>query len=149
MSVETDAEVERDWSDRGLREVALAGGLALVLSLVANAAVTTVARMAEIGEGLQAMQYPRVLVLTTVGVVSATVVYAALSRVTAKPDRNFVVVATVVLVVSIVPDFTFIPAEPGGSVTAGAVLAAMHVLAAVITVWLLVDWGRLRGTGNT
>jgi hypothetical protein len=149
MSVETDAEVERDWSDRGLRDVALAGGLALVLSLVANAAVTTVARMAEIGEGLQAMQYPRVLVLTTVGVVSATVVYAALSRVTAKPDRNFVVVATVVLVVSIVPDFTFIPAEPGGSVTAGAVLAAMHVLAAVITVWLLVDWGRLRGTGNT
>jgi hypothetical protein len=141
--------VERDWSDRGLRDVALAGGLALVLSRVVNAAVTTVARMTEIGEGLQAMQYPRVLVLTAVGVVSATVVYAALSRVTAKPDRNFVVVATVVLVISIVPDFTFIPAEPGGSVTAGAVLAAMHVLAAVITVWLLVDWGRLRGTGNT
>lgn len=139
MSSESEVALDRRGSTRVLSDVARAGGLALVASWVVNVAVTTVGRQAGIGEGLMAMTYPSVLVLTTVGVVGATVVYAVLARLTDRPDRNFLVVAAIVLVLSIVPDFTYIPGEPGGSVTAGVVLATMHVLTAAIAVWFLVD----------
>lgn len=126
-----------------------AGAIALVLSVVVNAALVTVARMAAIGEGLMAMTYPSMLVLTAVGVVGAVALYLLLRSVTSRPDRTFLAVAAVVLVVSIVPDFTYIPAQPGGSVTAGAVLALMHVATAAIVVWLLVDLDRLRQSGSS
>lgn len=148
MAENADVDADRSAADTGeesaIGDVTRAGAAALVLSLVVNAAVTTVARMAEVGEGLEAMQYQSVLVLTAAGVVGATVVYAALSRLTSRPDRNFVIVAAIVLALSIVPDVTYIPSEPGGSLTAGIVLASMHVLTAVIAVWLLVDRGQVR-----
>lgn len=134
----------RDVESRELVDVLQAGAVALVLSVVVNAALVTVASMAGIGEGLMAMTYPAVIFLTTVGVVGAVAVYLFLRRLTSRPDRNFVAIAAVVLLVSIVPDFTYIPAQPGGSVTAGAVLALMHVAAAAIVVWQLVDLDRVR-----
>jgi len=148
MSSNVDVEADQSATDveagGELTAIARRGALAFVLAVVANAAVTTVARMGEIGTGLRAMTYPSVIVLTAVGVVGATVVYAALYRVTSRPNRTFVIVAAGVLFLSIVPDFTYVPGEPGGSLAAGAVLAAMHVVTAAITVWLLVDWRSLR-----
>lgn len=122
-----------------LTDAARAGGPALVLSVVVNAALATVARMAGVGEGLTQLTYPPVLFFTAVGVVGATIVYAALDRLTNRPDRIFVIVAAVVLVLSVVPDFTYVPRLPGGSTSAGAVLASMHVLTAAIAVRFLVD----------
>jgi len=122
-----------------LGAVARRGGTALVLSVLVNVVVATAARTGEVGTGLQAMTYPSVVGLTVIGVVGATVVYAALVRVSSRPDRTFVVVAVVVLVLSIVPDVTYIPSEPGGSLVAGVVLAAMHVMTAAIVLWQLVD----------
>lgn len=143
MSSTVDAGASEPTADasgeRTLADLARAGALALVLSWALNAALTTVAQMAGVGDGLMQLTYPPVLFFTTVGVVGATLVYAALDRLTSTPDRLFVVVAAVVLVLSVVPDFTYIPSQPGGSVTAGAVLASMHVAAAAITVWFLVD----------
>lgn len=134
----------RDREPRERRGVLQAGAIALVLSVAVNVALATVARMAEIGEGLMAMTYPSVLLLTAVAVVGAVAVYLALRWVTSSPDRIFLAVAAVVLVVSVVPDFTYVPAQPGGSVTAGAVLALMHVATAAIVVWQIVDVDRLR-----
>lgn len=135
---------ERRRPRREVTAIVRAGAVALVLAWIGNALVTTGARGVGIGEGLMALSYPSVLFLTAVGVVGATVVYAVLDRLTGRPDRNFVVLAAVVLVLSVVPDFTSIPDEPGGSLPAGIVLASMHVLTAVIVVWQLVDWTALR-----
>lgn len=119
------------------------GAVATLASVIVNLAVTTAALSAGIGTDLRALSYGSVGVLTVVGVVGAVVVYALLRRSCRDPDLWFTVVAAAVLVVSVIPDFTHVPTEPGGTVVAGLVLASMHVLTAVVCVVVLT--GRLPG----
>lgn len=115
------------------------GVVALTFSLVVNWLITFGAISAAVAPDLAALQYDSVTFLTTVGVVGATVTYGVLSRLLDNPDRVFVLVAAIVLVVSLIPDFTFIPEQPGGSVLAGGVLGVMHVTTAVICVVVLTN----------
>jgi hypothetical protein len=135
MSVESGAATRG--SDSGVTTIAREGGIALVLALVLNLVIVTLAGMAGIGEGIDPFTYPPVLVLTTVGVIGAVIVYAILASQTGNPNRNFTGIAAIALLVSVIPDFTFVPSLPGGSLVAGAVLALMHVLTAVVVVWRL------------
>lgn len=128
------------------RAIAREGALALVLAVVVNTVVTAVARLLGVGEGLDPLTYPPVIMLTAAGVIGATVVYGALVGLTGKPDRNFTVIAAIVLVLSVIPDVAFIPARPGGTIVAGVVLATLHVLSAGIVVWRLVGLRGLRRT---
>lgn len=123
------------------RSTLRSGVVALALSLVVNWALAFAAISAGVAPALTALNYGPVTFLTTLGVVGATAVYAVLTRVATDPDRAFVAVAAAVLVVSVIPDFTFIPNQPGGSLLAGGVLAVLHVATAVICVVALTDYG--------
>lgn len=125
----------------GLRALVARGSVALVLALVVNGLVTFAAGVAGVAPGLEELSYGSVFMLTTAGVVGATATYGLLALLFDDPDLPFVAVAAVVLLVSLIPDFTFIPDQPGGSLAAGVVLGTMHVTTAVIAVAALT--GRL------
>ena len=116
-----------------------AGVVALAVSLVINWLIVFVANAGGIAPVLEALNYGPVTFFTTLGVVGATVTYGLLARLSSSPDRLFLVVAAVVLVLSLVPDFTVIPNQPGGSLLAGAILGLMHVTTAVVCVGVLTD----------
>jgi tryptophan-rich sensory protein len=74
------------------------------------------------------------IIMTLAPAVVAVLMYAALVRFTRRPERIFDVIAALVFVVTLVPDFTYIPTVPGSSNPQTAVLVAMHVIAAVVIV---------------
>ncbi|MFO7925582.1 MAG: DUF6069 family protein [Halobacteriota archaeon] len=115
------------------------GVVALALSLVVNWLVTFGAISAAVAPELNALQYGPVTFFTTAGVVGATITYGLLAWGSSNPDRLFAIVAAVVLVVSLIPDFTVIPNQPGGSLVGGGILGVMHVTTAVICVVVLTD----------
>ena len=78
-----------------------------------------------------------VILFTVVPAIVAVLLYAVLLRFTANPARTFTIIATVVLVVSLIPDVAYIPTVPGATGGQTAVLAVMHVVAAVVIVWML------------
>lgn len=78
-----------------------------------------------------------VILFTVVPAIVAVVLYAILLRFTANPTRVFTIIAAVVLVVSLIPDVTYIPTVPGATGGQTAILAVMHVVAAVVIVWML------------
>jgi hypothetical protein len=96
---------------------------------------------------------PRFIVLTTVQptiiftivpAIVAVLLYALLLRLTTNPERIFTWIAAVVLVLSIVPDLTYIPTVPGATAGQTALLVVMHVVAAVVIVAMLTGLARAR-----
>ncbi|MDF3015727.1 MAG: hypothetical protein K0R44_952 [Thermomicrobiales bacterium] len=63
--------------------------------------------------------------------------YAALIRFTSNPARIFTNIAIVVLILSLIPDLTYIPSVPGATTGQTAILMLMHVVAAVVIVSML------------
>lgn len=78
-----------------------------------------------------------IAVITLVPVLVAGLIYAGLLRYARNPVRAFNVVAAVVFVLTLIPDFTIAPADPGASNDQITVLIAMHTVAAAIIVPLL------------
>ena len=68
--------------------------------------------------------------MTLVPAIVAVLLYAALLRFTHHPARTVTIVSAIVFVVSLVPDFTYIPSVPGSTAAQTAILAMMHVIAA-------------------
>jgi hypothetical protein len=64
----------------------------------------------------------------------AVLLYAVLTRFTSNPARIFTNIAVVVLIVSLIPDLTYIPSVPGATPGQTAVLMLMHVVAAGVIV---------------
>jgi Family of unknown function (DUF6069) len=85
------------------------------------------------------------ILFTVVPAIVAVLVYAALMRVTSNPARIFTTIAVVVLVVSLIPDLTYIPSVPGATSGQIAVLMLMHVVAAIVIVSMLTTLTRPRG----
>jgi hypothetical protein len=110
------------------------GAVALALAVAANVVLVAAADAAGVAPGLAALDYGPVAVLTAVGVVGATATYAALTRLVARPDRAFVAVAGVVLLLSFVPTAVAIPASPGATTLGTVVLGVAHVPPAVAAV---------------
>src|SRR6266536_917669 len=77
------------------------------------------------------------IVMTVFPAMVAVLLYAALVRFTRHAARIFSIVAALVLVVSFVPDFTYVPTVPGSSDAQIAILLAMHVVAAAVIVRML------------
>jgi hypothetical protein len=77
------------------------------------------------------------ILFTIVPAIVAVLLYAVLLRVSANPARVFTIIAAVVLVISVIPDFTYIPSVLGASAGQTAILILMHVVAAVVTVAML------------
>ena len=77
------------------------------------------------------------ILFTVFPAIGAVLLYAALSRFTGNPARVFTIIAAVVLVVSLIPDVTYIPTVPGSTGGQTAILMLMHVVAAGVIVGLL------------
>jgi hypothetical protein len=77
------------------------------------------------------------ILFTVVPAIVAVLLYAALMRFTSNPARIFTNIAVVVLIVSLIPDLTYIPSVPGATSGQTAVLMLMHVVAATVIVWML------------
>lgn len=69
--------------------------------------------------------------------IGAVLVYAALLRFSRNPARTFTIVSVVALILSIIPDFTYIPTVEGSSNPQIAILILMHFVAAGVIVWML------------
>lgn len=82
---------------------------------------------------------------TTVFLLLATVIFLIVNAFSKNPGRIFAIVATVALVISLVPDILLLvnpSALPLGTVTWGAVLILIvqHIVAYAITVWAFTRW---------
>ncbi len=122
--------------------------LALIGSIVANLAILFVLRPFVINSAmpLHALSVGPVIMLTTIGVLGATLVYAFGRLVIRNINTPFIWISVVVLLVSFIPDYLIIGvttgAFAGGSVPTAATLALMHIVSAVIIVWSLTKlWG--------
>ena len=77
------------------------------------------------------------VIFTLASAIVAVLVYAALLRYSGNPARVFTIISAVVFVVTLIPDFTYIPTQPGASAGQTAILSLMHVVAAGVIVWML------------
>jgi len=134
MSVDTG-----DDAPPPLAEVAVEGLLALVGALLVNVVVVGGVRTLGLVRPFQPVAVVPVALFTAAGVVGATVVYAAISRLTADYDWTFTVVAGVALLLSFVPDVLILRSDPEATLPAVLVLAVLHVTTAVISVAVLTD----------
>ncbi|WP_101295493.1 DUF6069 family protein [Halegenticoccus soli] len=111
------------------------GLIALALAVLANALIRGIAVALVSGaESVDPLGWGPVLVSTAVAATMATGVYAALVRFTGRPTRNFVALAAVVLVASLIPIATVAPSIPGVTTPVLGALVAMHVASAVAIV---------------
>jgi Family of unknown function (DUF6069) len=84
------------------------------------------------------------VIFTLAPALVAVLLYAALLRFTRHPARIFSVTAAIVFVVTLIPDFTYIPTVPGSSSAQTAILVLMHVIAAGVIVRMLTASARPR-----
>jgi hypothetical protein len=82
------------------------------------------------------------ITMTLMFAVPAVLLYAALLRYAANPARLYTIVSAVVFVVTLIPDFTYIPGVAGASNAQTAVLVLMHVVAASVIVGMLTKLAR-------
>jgi len=129
------------------RSLAVRGGIAVVLSMVANAVVLVVAQALEIAPEFQALTFPPVLFLSAAGAVGAVAVYWVFDRRVDRPARTLRRIAIAVLVVSFVPDLALLGLDEAATVPGVVVLMLMHVVVAAVAVGVLVGWsGEEQGT---
>lgn len=124
------------------KELAKRGGIAVVLSVVANLVVLQAVLVPELVQGFEPLNVGPVALFSVLGAVGATVSYGVVDRFSEAPDRTFVVVAVVVLLLSFVPDVLMLQSDPAATAPAVAVLMVMHVVVAAACVASLT--GRLK-----
>jgi hypothetical protein len=86
------------------------------------------------------------VLFTVVPAIVAVLLYAILLRFSGNPARVFTIIAAVVLVLSLIPDITYIPTVPSSSPAQTAVLMVMHVVAAIVIVSMLTKLTRPRAS---
>ena len=82
------------------------------------------------------------ILFTVVPAIVAVLLYAVLMRFTNNPARIFTNIAIIVLILSLIPDLTYIPTVPGATSGQTAILMVMHVVAASVIVWMLTNFNR-------
>jgi len=131
--------------------VLLAGGVAIVGSIVANLIVYWIGGMiAQPNPDFQPLASPfPTIIFTALFLVAATAVYAVINAFTRNPVRVWTIVAWIALIVGLIPDILMIvnPASfPMGTPTvpAAIVLIVMHFVAFAITMWAFTKWAHQR-----
>lgn len=131
--------------------VVMAGGVAIVGSLIANLLVYWIGgALAQPNPDFQPLASPMpVIIFTVLFLVIATAVYAVINAAASNPVRVWTIVAWVALIVSLIPDFMLLinPAGmPMGTPTVPAVivLIIMHFVAFAITMWAFTRWAHQR-----
>ncbi|MDZ7702476.1 MAG: DUF6069 family protein [Halobacteriales archaeon] len=109
------------------------GAAAAVLAVAVNAVLVFAATASGAVEPFTHLEYPRVALFTIGGVGGASLVYGLIRRRRERPDRDFAIVAAVVLVLSWIPDVTVIPTVLGATTGGVAVLMALHATTAAIS----------------
>jgi hypothetical protein len=114
--------------------VALATGVALATSLIADALLVAAGEAAFPSTvGYQHFRFSDYALFTILGVIAAGLSWPIVTRTTVRPRRFFARLAVGVSVVLLLPDVAiWLGGQPGRAV---AVLALMHVAIAVLTYW--------------
>jgi hypothetical protein len=82
------------------------------------------------------------ILFTVVPAIVAVLLYAVVMRFSGNPARIFTNIAVVVLIVSLIPDLTYIPSVPGATSGQTGILMVMHIVAAVVIVGILTRFTR-------
>ena len=120
------------------RSLATRGGIAVVLSVLANVLIVVGAQTLGIAPDFRALTVPPVAVLSALGAIGATAVYWVLDRSVDRPARTFRRVAIATLVVSFLPDLALLAIDEAATVTGVVVLMVMHAVVAIVAIELLV-----------
>lgn len=119
------------------RTLAVRGGLAVALSLFLNYLLLTIILQLELVATYDHLAYPPVTLWTTIGVVGATVVYGVVTRRSNKPERTFVRLVVVVLLLSFIPDVALLVFDDDATVGAVTALAILHIPPAAVCIGVL------------
>jgi len=124
--------------------LAWVGLLAIVLASIANLVVRAVAlQLISVSPEFIPLAIPDpTVVFTAVGVLAATTAFGIIGNLTRQPARVFTVVATIALLISLIPNAAILlnPASapfPSSNTESVVVLMLEHVVAAVVVVWML------------
>lgn len=129
---------ERAAPKRTGRDLLRRGAVAIVGSILLNWLILTAVVTTIVGP-YEHLQFVPVTFWTTVGAIGAVITYGLIDRFSDSPDRTFIIVAAVVLVLSFVPDIGLLVSDPEATVGAVTVLMIMHVTVAAISVATLTD----------
>jgi hypothetical protein len=77
------------------------------------------------------------IVFTLPAALGAVLLYAVLLRFARRPARTFTIISAVVFVVTVIPDFSYIPTVPGATAGQTTILVLMHIAAAAVIVRML------------
>lgn len=121
---------------RGLATVAAAVLANVLVYFIGNAVVAYDPRF------LPLTNVSGAIAFTLPAAIVAVLLYAALLRFARKPARTFSIISAVVFVVTVIPDFTYIPTVPGATGAQTAILVLMHIVAAGVIVRMLTTFVR-------
>jgi hypothetical protein len=116
---------------------------AVAASLVANLVLLFLLRPMVIDPAmpLEALSVAPVAIFTVGGVVGATIVYSLMRRLLARPNKAFIALSIVVLLLSFIPDYLIIGQTTGrfagGNLGSALVLMLLHIVTATIVVAML------------
>jgi hypothetical protein len=126
-----------------LRLLVVGASLSLVAA-IANVALATALRgWLQVPAGFQPLTTPSVALFTIIGMVGATAVFAWTAHTQEDPIRTFLVIATVGLVLSWLPDLgIWVTAVFSGTTAAGILsLMTLHAVAAACAIAILTRFG--------
>jgi len=129
----------------GWRRLLAVGAGLVLMATVANVLIAMALRNGlGVPAAFQALSTPAVASGTIAGMIGATLVFAWLARTRPDPRRAFLVIATVGLIVSWLPDLAIWATAvfPGTTTTGILSLMALHVVAAAFAVGILLRFGR-------
>lgn len=131
-------------SGSGWRRLLVVGAGLVLMATVANVLIAMALRNGlGVPAAFQPLATPAVAIATIVGMIAGTLVFAWVARTQPDPRRTFVLIATTGLIVSWLPELAiWATAVFPGTTTAGILsLMALHVVAAVFAVGILLRFG--------
>jgi hypothetical protein len=123
-----------------LKKIWWVGPLTVLAAIIGVLIVWVIAKMVlpmPQGPGLMMIMLP--IVLTVFFCTAAVVVYALVGRFAKNPIRTYIIISSVFLVISFLPDIGIVSAPfPGAGWPYSITLMVMHVVAGAITVYMLI-----------
>jgi len=123
-----------------LKKLWWAGPLTILASIIGVLIVRALAMAVltpPLGPGLQMIMLP--IVLTVILCTAAVIVFALVGRFAKNPVRTYIIISSVFLVISFLPDVAVASAPfPGAGWSYAITLMIMHIVAGFITVYMLI-----------